>query len=166
MNLACSYLQPIEGVLADVIDILVESNKIRMNMKRGKEMMNEIKFWAIDPDEDSTDDDGGIGEVGDEDAELQRILSEGGIDNEDDDAKDVHAEENRTAEREQIYYVDGSIKDFEVEPEVEQCATDFWTKPYAKASDIDFRAVDEVRTDPLIPINFYDNDDGFWNGFI
>jgi hypothetical protein len=42
MNLACSYLQPIEGRLLDVVGQMVASQKIRMNMQMGKEMMSEL----------------------------------------------------------------------------------------------------------------------------
>jgi hypothetical protein len=44
MNLACSYLRPIEGRLRDVIIDVASSQKIRMNMEMGKDMMRECHF--------------------------------------------------------------------------------------------------------------------------
>jgi hypothetical protein len=41
MNLACSYLRPIEGRLRDVIIEVASSKKIRLNMEIGKQMMQE-----------------------------------------------------------------------------------------------------------------------------
>jgi len=63
MNLACSYLQPIEGRLLDVVGQMVASQKIRMNMQMGKEMMSELQFYTIDPhwlgsETEDFDDDG------------------------------------------------------------------------------------------------------------
>jgi hypothetical protein len=41
MNLACSYLRPIEGRLRDVIIEVAASKKIRLNVELGKQMMAE-----------------------------------------------------------------------------------------------------------------------------
>jgi hypothetical protein len=42
MNLACSYLQPIEGRMLDVVGQMCASQKIRMDGQLGKEMMSEL----------------------------------------------------------------------------------------------------------------------------
>ena len=49
MNLACSYLRPIEGRLKEVIVQAAQSQKLRMDVTLGKQMMNELKFYAPDP---------------------------------------------------------------------------------------------------------------------
>lgn len=59
MNLACSMLRPIEGRLRDVIIEVAASKKIRLNIELGKQMVNEQKFYEIDPSElgDSSDEE-------------------------------------------------------------------------------------------------------------
>jgi hypothetical protein len=42
--------------------------------------------------------------------------------------------------------------------------SDFYKKPYAEPDHIE--AEDELLHDPLIPVNFYDNDDGFWTQYM
>lgn len=49
MNLACSYLRPIEGRLRDVLVEISQAQKIRLDINLGKQMMNELKFYAPDP---------------------------------------------------------------------------------------------------------------------
>lgn len=66
MNLACSYLRPIEGRLRDVIIEVASSKKIRLNMELGKQMMAEQRFYEVDEttlgdtseDETYVDDEG------------------------------------------------------------------------------------------------------------
>lgn len=63
MNLACSYLQPIEGRMLDVVRDMVASQKIRMDGQLGKEMMSELQFYQLDPhwlgtETEDFDDDG------------------------------------------------------------------------------------------------------------
>ena len=41
MNLACSFMRPIEGRLRDVIIEVAASKKIRLNVELGKIMVNE-----------------------------------------------------------------------------------------------------------------------------
>jgi hypothetical protein len=48
MNMALSYLRPIGKDLEDVIVEIATSNKLRMNIARGKEMLNQLKFYEID----------------------------------------------------------------------------------------------------------------------
>ena len=42
--------------------------------------------------------------------------------------------------------------------------TDFPIKPYAGLEDI--KAADHIANEHQVPINYYDNDDGFWDNFI
>lgn len=48
MNYAMSFIRPIDKDLEDVIVEVATSNKIRMNIARGKEMINQLKFYEID----------------------------------------------------------------------------------------------------------------------
>ena len=101
MNLACSYIQPIEGRLLDVLAEIGASHKIRMNIGMGKEMVNELRFWSIDPLEvgDISEDEEG-GDDGNDEATLAKLL-EGGIDDDEEDKTD--SSEARAMERRAIY---------------------------------------------------------------
>ena len=41
---------------------------------------------------------------------------------------------------------------------------DFPTKPYADIDEIE--AADDIANSNLVPINYYDNEDGFWDEWI
>jgi len=41
---------------------------------------------------------------------------------------------------------------------------DFPTKEYAKIDEV--QAADEMANEHLVPINYYDNEDGFWDDYI
>lgn len=166
MNLACSYLRPIEGRLLDVISEVAGSNKIRMNVDLGKQMMNELRFYTLDMTSlgDETDEDGGEDQV-----DITALLAKG-IDGDDEANRSLlqkavsgTEEEERAKERKAIYEDELNISEFQVDPEVEQCMTDFPTKGYAGIFDVESP---EDAAEPIIPVNFYDNDDGFWNDYI
>lgn len=53
-----------------------------------------------------------------------------------------------------------NITEFTVEPEMEKVMTDFYLKPYPDVHDV------EEVADPILPLDFYDNDDGFWDEYI
>jgi hypothetical protein len=48
MNYAMSFIRPIDAELEDVIIEVATSNKIRMNIQRGKDMINQLKFYEIE----------------------------------------------------------------------------------------------------------------------
>jgi hypothetical protein len=48
MNYAMSFIRPIDPDMEDVIVEVATSNKIRMNIQRGKEMINQLKFYEIE----------------------------------------------------------------------------------------------------------------------
>lgn len=41
---------------------------------------------------------------------------------------------------------------------------DFPTKPYAEIDDV--QAAADIANEHQVPINYYDNDDGFWDDYI
>lgn len=53
-----------------------------------------------------------------------------------------------------------NINEFTVEPEMEKVLTDFPIKPYSDPHDV------YEDPNPILPLNFYDNDDGFWDEYI
>jgi len=68
-------------------------------------------------------------------------------------------EDSREKEAAQIMEQELNITQYQVEPEMEKVMTDFYLKPYTHPSD--------PTPEPLIqPLNYYDNDDGFWTEYI
>lgn len=69
-------------------------------------------------------------------------------------------EENREREAAEIMEHELNITDYQVEPEMEKVMTDFYVKPYPNPLEADHPA------GPLLPLHYYDNDDGFWSEYI
>ena len=68
-------------------------------------------------------------------------------------------EDSREREAAQIMEQELNITQYQVEPEMEKVMTDFQLKPYPDPRD--------PIPEPLIqPLNYYDNDDGFWTEYI
>ena len=57
-----------------------------------------------------------------------------------------------------------NIQEYEVEVEAEACMTDFYRKPYAGIHDI--KASNAIQNDYVMPVQYWDNDDGFWDDYI
>jgi hypothetical protein len=51
-----------------------------------------------------------------------------------------------------------------VEPEMEKVMTDFYVKPYHNVQEDPLRT--GAKKSLITPLNYYDNDDGFWNEYI
>ena len=71
---------------------------------------------------------------------------------------------DRDKERRNLYETEMNIDSYAVEPESESCLTDFPLKEYAHA-DEPIRSKEELN-EHLVPINYYDNEDGFWDTYI
>jgi imidazoleglycerol phosphate dehydratase HisB len=50
LNFAVSMIRPIDETLENVIIDIAASNKIRLNAQLGKEAINSLKFYEIDPE--------------------------------------------------------------------------------------------------------------------
>ena len=174
LNFMASMITPVEGRLREVICEVAYSNKIRVNLTNAKEMMAELNMYTIDVAELGTDTEDEGNEAAAE-KEFNKLLLSGGLDsNKDDDAaknadvleevmKEVTGRE-RDAERRKIYDEEMQIKDYELDPETQQCLVDFPTKPYADIDEI--QAANDIANQNLVPINYYDNEDGFWDEWI
>ena len=57
LNLACSFLRPIDPTLKEVLCEAAGANKIHLNMKLGNQMINELPFYLMEPDELGSDDE-------------------------------------------------------------------------------------------------------------
>ena len=53
-----------------------------------------------------------------------------------------------------------SISEFQVEPEIEKVLTDMPLDAYPSPHDVGEEAASHI------PLNYYDNDDGFWDKYI
>tara|TARA_B110000285_G_C14901425_1_gene503469 strand:+ start:176 stop:445 length:270 start_codon:yes stop_codon:yes gene_type:complete len=65
LNLACSFLRPMDPTLKEVIADAILSQKKQLNMKSGQQMLNELSFYEIDIDylgDESGDEGGGTNE--------------------------------------------------------------------------------------------------------
>jgi hypothetical protein len=120
MNMACSFLVPIEGRLQDVIVQMAASHKIRLDMETGKQMMNELKMWRMDPVYVGDPDIEEGGDEAAEEAEIKRLLSQDGIDD-DEDGEEVNPMEQalsslgadgRASERRQIMSEESGVADY------------------------------------------------------
>ena len=68
-------------------------------------------------------------------------------------------DEARERERRAINDSEINIDNYEAEPEFEKILTDFYIPPHPSPHD-------RVDPGPPIPMNFYDNEDGFWDAYI
>jgi hypothetical protein len=151
---------------------MAASHKIRLDMETGKQMMAELKMWRMDPVYVGDPDIEEGGDEGAEEAEIKRLLSQDGIDDEDgeeefnpmEQALSTLGADNRATERRKIISEESGVADYQVEADVESVQSDFWKKEYAGPDHIE--AEDELLHDPTIPVNFYDNDDGFWTHYM
>lgn len=70
----------------------------------------------------------------------------------------------RMKEREQILAQEQNIDAFQFEAATEEIMDDYITKPYAGVDEI--QAAEAAAHEPIIPCNYYENDDGFWDDYI
>lgn len=71
LNYAASFLRPIDEKLIEVIKEVASAKKIRLNVELGKQMMNELRFWQIDPMEVGEESD----EEGEEEEDITTLLN-------------------------------------------------------------------------------------------
>lgn len=133
-------------------------------------MMNELQFYEIDLAAlgSDTEDDGG-----DKDDKVVDNLLRGGIDDEDGPGESLLLKtfNNMRLDRDELgdskrkfYDEEMNIQDYEVEVEAEECMTDWYRKPYAETHEI--KAAKQMSNDHVMPVVYYDNDDGFWDTYI
>jgi hypothetical protein len=82
MNYAMSFIRPIDPDLEAVIIEVATSTKVRMNIQKGKEMINQLKFYEIDETTLGTGTEQEEEYLGEE--EGQRSISQG-VDEEEDE---------------------------------------------------------------------------------
>lgn len=78
-------------------------------------------------------------------------------------------QEHRLDDMRKVAESEMGIDDYKVEPMTTQCMTDFFTFEHLGVDDIPARTPgrDNVGVAPAeLPLNYYDNDDGFWDKYI
>lgn len=131
LNFMASFLRPIDGRLREVISEVARSNRIRVTVENGKVMMNELNFYTIDVADlgSDTEEDG-------DDTNMEKELSKmlmGGVDEDEAAAQASLADQalmrmqnlDRDKDRREIYDREGSVSQYELDPEVQQCLVDF-----------------------------------------
>lgn len=177
LNFACSFLRPIDPVLREVIVEAVTANKIQLNMKLGNQMLNELPFYEVEPGELGSDTDGEAGGEG-QGGDLQSIISQQIKQQEQDGEEEespmaaalrVLDQEHRLEDMRKVAEAEMNIDDYKVEPMTTQCMTDFFTHENMGPDDILARVPGHVNVGTPaeeLPLNYYDNDDGFWDSYI
>lgn len=102
---------------------------------------------------------------------MARLIKSGVDDDDDEDSRVSMVQkllatlepEDRKKERAKILETEMNISEFQVEPEVESCMTDFYRKPYAEIHEVEGEPKEGLFVQP---VNYYDNDDGFWTEYI
>ena len=133
-------------------------------------MMNELNFYTIDVAELGSDtEDDGDDEAAEK--EFSRLLM-GGLDEEEAAARGNMLERvmkqigetDHEVERRKVYDTEQTITQYEMDPEVQKCMVDFPSKGYATIDEVE--GAKDIANEHIVPINFYDNDDGFWDEYI
>lgn len=132
-------------------------------------MISELKFYEMDELELGTvseleeEDDEVVGEDGQVISRNAKTEEEIEAENKLKSAMERFAsgvdEDSREREAQKINDSELNISDYQVEPEMEKVMTDFPLPP-----DQDPRAY--IPYGPILPLDFYDNDDGFWDDYI
>jgi hypothetical protein len=175
VNYYASLFKPMDQDLEKTLKHIFDSNRVRLNHKLGHEMMKELKPYKIDIAKLGKaymfdDDDNDIEQKAEEyesDPRLQLF---------NDEKADKNCKPNSfpsyimsVTNPISIAYEDdwktdekSQVEKFELEKTTDQHALkDFVIKPYANIYDCQF--------DPKsynYPINYYDNDDGYWDDWI
>jgi len=83
--------------------------------------------------------------------------------------KNMDDEEYRKEGMMKIAEADMNIEEFKVQPATNQCMTDFFTFQNMGIDQVETEVAGDVENGVRpeeVPIDFYDNDDGFWDGYI
>lgn len=102
LNYAISFLRPIDKATEDVIIDIALSNKARLNVQKGREAINQLKFYELDEEDlgtSSEDDDDGEELVGDDGQIIQVQQKRGGMSSGIDDDEDAEVKVKSAMEK-------------------------------------------------------------------
>lgn len=159
LNYACSLILPMDEELERMMKVVYASNPVRLTMDLGKEMVAELPLWDFSPDkigreheEDNTFDLADMEHRNYQDPdhpeEVEEIVYE--------DLTELDPSKQIKTVKKQIE--EGSRK-WEIQDDgEEEVLQDFKTKPYPQMYEK--QALEDFQA---FPMDFYDNDDGFWD---
>ena len=179
LNLAASMLRPIGRRLMNCLKEHCAAKKVQLNVELGKRMMNECKFHFLEitelgetsEDEERDSKEQQLKRLAEAQKKKARAREEAGISESEDEFAAIAelmddeeaADRRRQAERFKIIYQEQSISEFQVEPEVENVQTDFYRPEYATIDETEGCAVEAAFVQP---VDYWDNDDGFWDDYL
>lgn len=174
LNFACSFLRPIDKQFRILLTEAVISNKIQMNMKKGTKMLTELQFYTLDIDwlgsesEDYESDEN-------EDVLDSLLRSNKAAAEEDEEMTPMKTallmmdDDNRREDMRKYEMEDMNIEKYKVQPAINQCLTDFATFEEMGLDDVETEVAGDrengIKAEEL-PLNYYDNDDGYWDNHI
>lgn len=74
LNLACSFLRPIDNQLKEILIEAACANKIQMTGKNGPKMLSELQFYELDADNLGSVSEDDIDNGDSEDKDMQTLL--------------------------------------------------------------------------------------------
>lgn len=138
-------------------------------------MLNELQFYELDEqwlgseseDFEAEDDDG--------EKDISTIIKQSMLGDEERElspmelALKVTDQEHRLEDMRKAADEEMNINEYKVEPATNQCMTDFFEFDLPKLDDIQAQVAGETEygvPPEQLPLNYYDNDDGFWDDYI
>ena len=142
-------------------------------MKKQTELLNDIQFHELNEEWLGSESEDYDGDDNDND-DMSAILSMNQKDEDEEitpmqSALKVLNEDYRKEEMENTAITDMSINEYKVEPATNQCMTDFFEHDYPEPEDKQALVSGDRfngEAPAELPLNFYDNDDGFWDNYI
>lgn len=135
-------------------------------------MLNDLPFYEID--EEWLGSESEEYEAEDKDRSQVIINSQKKDEDEDEDSPMVQAlkmqsREGRMEDMRAVADKEMSINEYQVQPATNQCMTDFFLHDHMGPDDIEAHVAGDVNHGvpaEELPLNYYDNDDGFWDDYI
>jgi hypothetical protein len=154
LNYACSFLVPVDQKTDEILEEMFNAKRVRLNHEKARQMMQELPRYDIDFDQLGTEymnvleEKLAPGNQYDKDGRLNVF------DKMDQKSSSFEDDWNEVTQS-------SGVDRFELEKDTGQNALkDFVCKPYPKSSD----TLEDLKF--TYPLNYYDNDDHFWDDFI
>lgn len=152
MNYMCSLLTPVDPETEKIYKIINETRRTRINHELAREMMTELKPPNLDFDDLGTSYH----------ANYEDKVKNETIDIDEKDSKTLFVKNFLGKEEESKNEEMEKLAAYELEKDTGQNALkDFEINSYP-----DFYGSKQDPEDFKYPVNFYDNDDGFWDEYI
>ena len=138
-------------------------------------MLNELQFYELDEQwlgsesEDFEDDEN------DGEKDIQTIIKQSMMGDEEKELSPMEAalrvmdQEHRLEDMRRAADEEMNINEYKVEPATNQCMTDFFEFDHPGLDEIQAQVCGETEYGvpaEELPLNYYENDDGFWDNYI